>query len=1133
MSHTTLPDSSVLRNNHFPVSISWENESISIGALVDSGADDCLIDFEFATQAGIPLEPLPTPLAVQALNGCSLGKVTQQTIPLSLIVSGNHTETIRFKVLHSSSAPLVLGRPWLILHDPLISWASGEVKAWGESCFINCLRSATPPSSSLKPVSEPPILSNVPQEYHDLSAVFSKDSALSLPPHRPYDCAIDLLPGAPLPKSRLYNLSGPEKKSMQDYISESLASGIIRPSSSPVAAGFFFVGKKDGSLRPCIDYRQLNDITVKNRYPLPLLSSTFEPLSNATVFTKLDLRNAYHLVRIREGDEWKTAFNTHLGHFEYLVMPFGLTNAPAVFQSLVNDILRDMINNIAVVFLDDILVFSKSIEEHITHVRSVLQRLLENRLFVKAEKCEFHATSVEFLGHIVQKGSVRADPRKVSAVVDWERPTDRTQLRRFLGFANFYRKFIQGFSQIAAPLNALTSTTTPFLWSSAADEAFSELKTRFTTAPVLAMPDATRQFILEVDASELGVGAILSQRSPEDDKLHPCAFFSRRLTPAEKNYDVGNRELLAIHDALKEWRHWLEGASQPFVVLSDHKNLVYIQSAKRLSPRQSRWALFFTRFNFTISYKPGSENIRADALSRQFLDTSSPKPEPETILPASRFLGALTWEIEAEVIRALETDPGPGGGPSGRLYVTPSLRSKVLTWGHTSKLAGHPGATRTEEFIRRRFWWPGLSTDTKNFVSACDTCARSKNTHRPPAGLLHPLDVPMRPWSHIALDFVTGLPPSEGNDTVLTIIDRFSKAVHYIPLPKLPSASEMADLLVLHVVRLHGIPTDIVSDRGSQFTSKVWLSFCKGIGATVSLTSGYHPQSNGQAERANQSMEDTLRCFCHRLPSTWSTYLPWVEYAHNTLISSSSGLSPFETSLGYQPPLFPAQEAEISVSSHEDHVQRCRRVWERTRASLLRSRDRSSKAANRRRVPAPDYQPGQRVYLRAKNLPIPGTTKKLSPRFVGPFPIECLVNPVSVKLSLPPSMRVHPVFHVSQIKPATSSPHTAPEPAPPPPQVLDDGDLAWEINEVLDVRRYGRGFQYLVDWVGYRPEDRSWVPRSYFADDTALRDFYAANPSALGRPPGVGRKEGGTVMPRAAVAPPPPVADRPRRRCSL
>ena len=246
-----------------------------------------------------------------------------------------------------------------------------------------------------------------------------------------------------------------------------------------------------------------------------------------------------------------------------------------------------------------------------------------------------------------------------------------------------------------------------------------------------------------------------------------------------------------------------------------------------------------------------------------------------------------------------------------------------------------------------------------------------------------------------------------------------------------------------------------------------------------------------------------------------------------------SGLSPFEASLGYQPPLFPAQEPDAAVSSPSDHVQRCRQVWEKTRTALLRSQERSSKSANRRRVPAPTYLPGQEVYLRAKNLPVPGTSKKLAPRFVGPFTIESVLNPVSVRLSLPPSMHTHPVFHVSQIKPVVVSPHSAPETVPPPPQVLGDGDLAWQINKIMDVRRYGRGFQYLVDWVGYRPEDRSWVPRSYFADDSALVEFYAEHPTAMGRPPGVGRKGGGTVAPRTAQAPPPRVSNRSRRRFSV
>lgn len=275
---------------------------------------------------------------------------------------------------------------------------------------------------------DPPDISSMPPVYHDLAEVFSKHRALSLPPHRPYDCAIDLLPGAAFPTSRLYNLSALERDAMETYITESLDSGIIRLSSSPLGAGFFFVAKKDKTLRPCIDFRGLNNITVKNKYPLPLINSAFEPLHGATIFSKLDLRNAYHLVRIREGDKWKMAFNTPLGHFEYLVMPFGLTNAPAVFQALVNEVLRDFFNHSVFTYLDDRLIFSQNLEEHIVHVRQVLQRLCENKLYVKQEKCEFHVPSVTFLGYILEGGQVRPDPAKVQAVTDWLQPDSRKQL---------------------------------------------------------------------------------------------------------------------------------------------------------------------------------------------------------------------------------------------------------------------------------------------------------------------------------------------------------------------------------------------------------------------------------------------------------------------------------------------------------------------------------------------------------------------------------------------------------------------------------------------------------------------------------------------------------------------------------
>uniref|UniRef100_A0AAQ5YVE2 ribonuclease H n=1 Tax=Amphiprion ocellaris TaxID=80972 RepID=A0AAQ5YVE2_AMPOC len=317
----------------------WNSETLPVPALVDSGAEEYFLYSNLVQQLGIPSIPLDQPLIAQALNGVQLAQVTRKTSPIDLIIAGNHCEKVSFCVIDCSEPPVVLDYPWLTRHNPQLDWRKGENFVWSPNCHRSCLQSAL--TLAAVEAATPPDqvkLDSVPVQYHDLAPVFSKDRALSLPPRRSYDCAIELCQGATLSSSRLFNLSKPERTAIENYIHDSLAAGIIRPSSSPLGARFFFVDKKNKTLQPCIDFRGLNEITIKNSYPLPLINSAFSPLQGAQIFTKLDLRNAYHLIRIWEVDEWKTAFNTPLGHFEYLVMPFGLPNAPAVFQHLIDDV---------------------------------------------------------------------------------------------------------------------------------------------------------------------------------------------------------------------------------------------------------------------------------------------------------------------------------------------------------------------------------------------------------------------------------------------------------------------------------------------------------------------------------------------------------------------------------------------------------------------------------------------------------------------------------------------------------------------------------------------------------------------------------------------------------------------------
>ncbi len=559
------------------VTITASNVSIAVSTLLDSGSAGNFISRALCRQLGLQATTTETIYQVQSITGKLLSRrhVRHRVGPITLRIGLFHTEDIHLLVLEGSTADIILGRPWLVQHNPIMSWKTGEVLKWGS--FPGCFSvTPSPLKTAMKviPVNSTTIESPIGNQSVDIPAcyapfrdIFCPKQASRLPPHRLWDCAIDLILGEPVPRGKIYPLSLPEQKAMEEYIKEALDQGYIRPSSSPATSSFFFLAKNDGGLRPCVDYRALNNITVKFRYPLPLVPSALEQLRGATIFTKLDLRSACNLVRIREGDEWKTAFVTPTGHYEYLVMPYELANAPSVFQDFMHEVLWEFLHRFVMVYIDDVLIYSRSQTEHRQHVAEVLQRLREHQLYLKAEKFTFHLSSMLFLGYNIDRSGIQMDEGKVEAVKSWPTPTTVKELQRFLGFAKFYRRFIQNYSSISSPLtNLLWGKPKSLSWTPAAEEAFNSLKQAFTSAPLLVYPDPEIPFVVEVDASTTVVGAVLSQQQGNPARLHPCAFYSRKLSPAEINYDIGNRELLAIKLALEVWRYWLDGEAQPFIV---------------------------------------------------------------------------------------------------------------------------------------------------------------------------------------------------------------------------------------------------------------------------------------------------------------------------------------------------------------------------------------------------------------------------------------------------------------------------------------------------------------------------------------------------------------------------------------
>ena len=1093
-------------NNLGPISVEVKlDNNCIVSALVDSGANGIFIDKALVEQFQLNLKTRNQPINVKAYDG-RVTELVDKYVTLELSI-GNHVEICDLDVVVLGDSRIILGYPWLRIHDPLVKWQKRQILFWSEHCKSECL------SSSSEIMVASITVDSFPVEYADYKDVFDKKSADTLPPHRPFDCEIDLIPGAQPPVGRIYNLSEPELAALKAFLDENLNKGFIRPSKSPCGAPVFFVKKKSGELRPVVDYRGLNSVTRRNQYPLPLISELMNRLSGKKLFTKLDLRGAYNLLRVREGDEWKTAFRTRYGLFESLVMTFGLQNAPAAFQHFINSIFHDFLDVFLVIYLDDILVFSDDFDSHVGHVKAVLQRLRENQLYAKLEKCSFHVTSVEFLGFVVSINGITMDKAKVKAVSDWPEPKTVKDVQRFIGFANFYRRFISGFAKIARPLHQLVSKQTSWAWTAEAALAFDKLKTAFVNGPVLRHPDTSKPFIVESDASNFAIGAVLSQR--HDTVLHPCCFFSRSLSAAERNYPVYDKELLAIKAAFVEWRHLLEGARYHIVVFTDHKNLEHFldKSTQVMDGRRARWKLFFTRFDFSIRYRPGVKAGKPDALSRCFGEDNS-----ISVIQICEFTSSFHDELRKEVlsdefalsVRNAMDDPDSTLASRNdfdrfrwscgtllyeeRIYVPESLRVRVIQSRHDAPVAGHLGVTKTIELISRDYWFPGMNKLVKEFVRSCSVCAQNKTPRHQPYGLLQPLPVAERPWASLSMDFIVELPISGGMSCVMVVVDRFTKMAHFIATTSLPTSEVTAQLFVREIFRLHGFPVSLVSDRGSQFTSKFWSRLLELLQIKPLLSTASHPQTDGQTERINQILEGYLRLFVNYQQDDWLDWLPLAEFAYNNAVAGGTSVSPFFANYGFHPKCDLLTPATTSVPRAEVTAKSFKVLFDFLRNRLLANQDTMCKWADAKRKTQPQLNVGDKVWLSTKHLKIARPSKKLSQKFLGPFAIVSLVGTRAVRLELPDHMAVHPVFHVSLIEPYVESSLLNREQRPPSPVLVNDEE-EYEVEKILDSRRFRGKLQYLIRWLGYGNESDSWEPVTNVNAPDLVKDFHDQYPN--------------------------------------
>eukprot|EP00253_Pinus_taeda_P010631 PITA_10631 len=825
-----------------PTMVEFEGKisNLPISILIDPGATLSYVNPKVVEHCNLQSVKFKNPWLVQLATGAKR-RVTSKIDNCSFTIA-DQPITADLNILPLGSYDILIGMDWLEKHWSLVDCKTKiiyyrdqqgnnkemqgirrpvQVRPITANQLVKCVRKGCQvyaiqvgfANSKDKTAS----FNNIPviQEFAD---VFPEEIP-GLPPRRDIDFTIELVPGA-APVSRApYRMSVPELTELKMQLQELLEKNYIRPSVSPWGAPVLFVKKKDDTLRMCIDYRQLNKLTIKNKYPLPRIDELFDQVKGATVFSKIDLRSGYHQIRIKDEDIAKTAFRTRYGHYEFVVLPFGLTNAPATFMCLMNGIFHPYLDQFVLIFIDDILIYSRSIEEHHEHLRIVLQTLREHQLYAKFSKCDFFKEEIQYLGHVISKDGIAVDPEKIKAIMDWPIPKAVTDVRSFMGLAGYYRRFVEGFSKVAFPITSLQKKGKLFHWTPNCQKSFEQLKHLLTTAPVLSIADPNKDYVM--------------------------------------------------------WRHYLMG--RKFLLHTDHHSLTNYFSQPTLNARQARWVDFLSGFDFDIKHLQGKENKVADALSRKvqslyeisisgwkspFLEIIKEIADQDTEYQQLKL--QIQKYAREDSQQEYELDDAGRIYYKKRLYVPnqSKIKNLIMDEFHVSHYASHPGYQKMITAIRKEYFWPGMKKSIVKYLSQCLECQQIKAEHQHPAGLLQPLPVPEWKWEVISMDFITGLPKTKrNNDSIFVVVDKLSKAAHFIPVQSTYRAAQIAHIFMQNIFRLHGLLKDIISDRDVKFTSAFWKTLFAELGTQLNFSTAYHPQTDGQTERVNQMLEDMLRAY--------------------------------------------------------------------------------------------------------------------------------------------------------------------------------------------------------------------------------------------------------------------------------